>query len=200
MQLENGKIVEGKVTGITKFGAFVDLGEGKTGMVHISEVAPTFVKEISDFLTQGQTVKVKILNIAPDGKISLSVKQALDPAPQEKRPSRPRGTARAEPPARSGTAARPAPRGTGNGTGTIPPGSPAARTSRICSRGLWPAAMRRFPTSSATPTASAAPSGAAAAAESSRDKGTSKSAWRFCRALFSVKFAPLGQVKLAFGQ
>ena len=91
MQLENGKIVEGKVTGITKFGAFVDLGEGKTGMVHISEVAPTFVKEISDFLTQGQTVKVKILNIAPDGKISLSVKQALDPAPQEKRPSRPRG-------------------------------------------------------------------------------------------------------------
>lgn len=59
MQLENGKIVEGKVTGITKFGAFVDLGEGKTGMVHISEVAPTFVKEISDFLTQGQTVKVK---------------------------------------------------------------------------------------------------------------------------------------------
>ena len=82
MQLENGKIVEGKVTGITKFGAFVDLGEGKTGMVHISEVAPTFVKEISDFLTQGQTVKVKILNIAPDGKISLSVKQALDPAPQ----------------------------------------------------------------------------------------------------------------------
>ena len=50
MQLENGKIVEGKVTGITKFGAFVDLGEGKTGMVHISEVAPTFVKEITDFL------------------------------------------------------------------------------------------------------------------------------------------------------
>lgn len=90
MQLENGKIVEGKVTGITKFGAFVDLGEGKIGMVHISEVAPTFVKEITDFLTQGQTVKVKILNIAPDGKISLSVKQALDPAPQEKRPFKPR--------------------------------------------------------------------------------------------------------------
>ena len=160
MQLENGKIVEGKVTGITKFGAFVDLGEGKTGMVHISEVAPTFVKEISDFLTQGQTVKVKILNIAPDGKISLSVKQALDPAPQEKRPSRPRGrrpgqSRRPE----AGQPPAPAPRGTGNGTGTIPPGSPAARTSRICSRGLWPAAMRRFPTSSATPTASAAPSG-----------------------------------------
>ena len=84
MQLENGKIVEGKVTGITKFGAFVDLGEGKTGMVHISEVAPTFVKEISDFLTQGQTVKVKILNIAPDGKISLSVKQGARPRPPGK--------------------------------------------------------------------------------------------------------------------
>ncbi len=90
MQLEKDKIVEGKVTGITKFGAFVDLGEGKTGMVHISEVAPTFVKEITDFLTQGQTVRVKILNIAPDGKISLSVKQALDPAQQEKRPAKPR--------------------------------------------------------------------------------------------------------------
>ena len=78
MQLEIGKIVEGKVTGITKFGAFVDLGEGKTGMVHISEVAPTYVKEITDFLTQGQTVKVKILNIADDGKISLSIKKALE--------------------------------------------------------------------------------------------------------------------------
>lgn len=93
MQLEIGKIVEGKVTGITKFGAFVDLGEGKTGMVHISEVAPTYVKEITDFLTQGQTVKVKILNIADDGKISLSVKQAMDTPPQNKqgqRPFRPR--------------------------------------------------------------------------------------------------------------
>lgn len=89
MQLEIGKIVEGTVTGITKFGAFVDLGEGKTGMVHISEVAPTYVKEITDYLTQGQTVKVKILTIAPDGKIGLSVKQAMDNPPQE-RPRRPR--------------------------------------------------------------------------------------------------------------
>ncbi len=90
MQLEIGKIVEGTVTGITKFGAFVDLGEGKTGMVHISEVAPTYVKEITDYLTQGQTVKVKILSIAPDGKIGLSVKQAMDTPPQD-RPRRPRG-------------------------------------------------------------------------------------------------------------
>lgn len=90
MQLEIGKIYEGKVTGITKFGAFVDLGEGKTGMVHISEVAPTYVKEITDYITQGETIKVKVLNIAEDGKISLSVKQAMDTPPQtQQRASRP---------------------------------------------------------------------------------------------------------------
>ena len=63
MALEVGEILEGKVTGITKFGAFVELPEGKTGMVHISEVAPTFVKEIKDHITEGETVKVKVLNI-----------------------------------------------------------------------------------------------------------------------------------------
>ena len=73
MQLEVGAVVEGKVTGITKFGAFVELPGGKTGMVHISEVAPTFVKEIRDFVTENQTVKVKILAISEEGKISLSM-------------------------------------------------------------------------------------------------------------------------------
>ena len=63
-QLVVGNIVEGKVTGITKFGAFVDLGDGKTGMVHISEVAPTFVKEIRDFVKENGTVKVKVLSIS----------------------------------------------------------------------------------------------------------------------------------------
>lgn len=77
MSLEVGMIVEGKVSGITKFGAFVDLEEGKTGMVHISEVAPTYVNDIKDHLTEGQTVKVKILSIGDDGKISLSIKKAL---------------------------------------------------------------------------------------------------------------------------
>ncbi|HIZ56172.1 MAG TPA: S1 RNA-binding domain-containing protein [Firmicutes bacterium] len=89
MQLEVGKILEGKVTGITKFGAFIDLG-GTTGMVHISEVAPTYVKEISDHLKEGETVKVKVLKIGEDGKISLSIKQAMDNVsprrPQGKRP------------------------------------------------------------------------------------------------------------------
>ena len=78
MQLEVGMVLEGKVTGITKFGAFVELPGGKTGMVHISEVAPTFVKEIRDFVTENQTVKVKILNIGEDGKVSLSMKKAME--------------------------------------------------------------------------------------------------------------------------
>ena len=80
MQLEVGAILEGKVTGITKFGVFVDLAEGKTGMVHISEVASAFVKEIRDFVTEGQTVKVKVLGISDEGKISLSMKKAVPPA------------------------------------------------------------------------------------------------------------------------
>ena len=83
MQLEVGKIYEGKVTGITKFGAFVELDKDTTGMVHISEVANTFVNEIKDHLTEDQTVKVKVLNLGDDGKISLSIKKA-QPAPQRK--------------------------------------------------------------------------------------------------------------------
>ena len=87
-KLEVGAIFEGKVTGITKFGAFVDLGGGKTGMVHISEVAPVFVKEIRDFVTEGQTVKVKIIGINDDGKISLSMKKADENAQQQRPPRR----------------------------------------------------------------------------------------------------------------
>ena len=83
MPHEVGSIIEGKVTGITKFGAFVELPGGKTGMVHISEVAPTFVKEIRDFVTENQTVKVKVLSISEEGKISLSIKKAMDPAQQQ---------------------------------------------------------------------------------------------------------------------
>ena len=90
MQLEVGAIVEGKVTGITKFGVFVDLGEGKSGMVHISEVSTTYVKEITDFIKMGETVKVKILNIGGDGKIGLSIKRAMDPKPQHQQGGGPR--------------------------------------------------------------------------------------------------------------
>lgn len=87
MQLEVGAILEGKVTGITKFGVFVDLEEGRTGMVHISEVASAYVKEIRDFVTEGQTVKVKVLSIGEDGKISLSMKKAVPPAPRQPAPT-----------------------------------------------------------------------------------------------------------------
>ena len=83
MQLEVGKIYEGKVTGITKFGAFVELEKGTTGMVHISEIANTYVNEIKDHITEGQQVKVKVLSLGEGGKISLSIKKAM-PAPERK--------------------------------------------------------------------------------------------------------------------
>ncbi len=78
MQPKVGDIVEGKITGITKFGVFVDIGDNNTGMVHISEVAHTFVNEIRDFVKEGDAVKCKVLSIAEDGKISLSIKKAQE--------------------------------------------------------------------------------------------------------------------------
>ena len=81
MVLQVGDIVEGKVTGIKPFGAFVSLPEGKTGLVHISEVSYEFVQDLSAVLTDGQTVQVKVLSIAPDGKIALSIKRT-QPAPE----------------------------------------------------------------------------------------------------------------------
>ncbi len=83
MQPDIGKIYEGKITGITKFGAFVEIEPGVTGMVHISEVANAFVSEIRDHLTEGQQVKVKVLGISEEGKISLSIKKALPPVPKK---------------------------------------------------------------------------------------------------------------------
>lgn len=85
MQLEVGKIYEGKVTGITKFGAFVELDKDTTGMVHISEIANTFVSEIKDHIQENQTVKVKVLSVGDDGKISLSIKKALPSQPRKPR-------------------------------------------------------------------------------------------------------------------
>ena len=89
MQLEVGAIFEGKVTGITKFGAFVELPGGKTGMVHISEVAPTYVKEIREYVTENQTVRVKVLSITEDGKVSLSMKKAVEAPTRSSRPVSP---------------------------------------------------------------------------------------------------------------
>ena len=78
MALEVGQIVEGKVSGITGFGAFIDLPEGATGLVHISEVARNYVKDINEHLSVGQEVKVKVLSLDEKGKISLSIKKAKE--------------------------------------------------------------------------------------------------------------------------
>lgn len=88
MQLTVGQIVEGKITGITNFGVFADIGEGKSGMVHISEVARTYVNDINEFVKVGDTVKMKVLNIGEDGKISLSIKRALEPEKTESKERR----------------------------------------------------------------------------------------------------------------
>ena len=75
MSIEVGSILEGTVSGITKFGAFIELPENKTGLVHISEVADVYVNDVNDFLKQGQKIKVKVLAINDNGRIGLSVKQ-----------------------------------------------------------------------------------------------------------------------------
>ena len=86
MDLSVGAIVEGKVTGITKFGAFVSLPGGGSGLVHISEIANAFVNDVHDYLTEGQTVQVKVLSITETGKVNLSIKQTLPPAPRPAAP------------------------------------------------------------------------------------------------------------------
>ncbi|WP_208560552.1 S1 domain-containing RNA-binding protein [Marinilactibacillus kalidii] len=94
MSIEVGSKVEGKVTGIANFGAFIDLGEKKTGLVHISEVSDSYVENINEVLEVGQTVLVKVLSIADDGKIGLSIRKAqekpAEEAPKRKAPQRPK--------------------------------------------------------------------------------------------------------------
>lgn len=82
MELEIGAIQEGKVTGITKFGAFVLLPGGKSGLVHISEIANAYVNDVNDYLKVGDAVKVKVLSVNEAGKINLSIKQAQPSAPR----------------------------------------------------------------------------------------------------------------------
>lgn len=89
MDFAMGTIVDGKVTGITKFGAFVALPEGKSGMVHISEVASSFVNDIKDFLQEGQEVKVKVIGVDQVGRINLSIKKAQAQEEREAPPSAP---------------------------------------------------------------------------------------------------------------
>ncbi|RKL65220.1 RNA-binding protein S1 [Salipaludibacillus neizhouensis] len=81
MAIEVGIKYQGKVTGITKFGAFVELPDGTTGLVHISEVADSFVKDINEFLTVGEEITVKVMNVEKSGKIGLSIRKAKDKPP-----------------------------------------------------------------------------------------------------------------------
>lgn len=82
MEFGVGSVLDGKVTGITKFGAFVALPEGKSGLVHISEIAYSYVNEVSDHLQEGQEVKVKVIGIDQSDRINLSIKKAMDPPPR----------------------------------------------------------------------------------------------------------------------
>ena len=85
MELTVGQIIEGKVKTITNFGAFIALPDNQTGMVHISDIANTFVSDIHDFLTEGQTVKVMV-TATQGNKINLSMKR-LEEKPQAQRPA-----------------------------------------------------------------------------------------------------------------
>ena len=88
MAIEVGNVFEGRVTGVKPFGAFVALPEGRVGMVHISEVSNEFVQDIAAVLHDGDIVKVQVINIAPDGKIALSIKRLLPPPPRPAREGR----------------------------------------------------------------------------------------------------------------
>ncbi|TGE36470.1 S1 RNA-binding domain-containing protein [Desulfosporosinus fructosivorans] len=79
MAIDVGSIVEGVVTGITNFGAFIELPDRVTGLVHISEVADAYVKDVRDYLKEQDHVKVKVIHVDEKGKIGLSIKQANPP-------------------------------------------------------------------------------------------------------------------------
>lgn len=91
MEFGVGSVLEGKVTGITKFGAFVSLPEGKSGLVHISEIAYSYVNDVKDHLKEGLEVKVKVIGIDENGRINLSIKKAMDPPPRPAGQGRPMG-------------------------------------------------------------------------------------------------------------
>ncbi len=106
MQPIVGEIFEGKVTGITKFGAFVSLPDGSNGLVHISEIANSYVNDVHDHVSEGQTVKVKVIGISDAGKINLSIKKAEMPAPRPEGERPPQQRQREFPPRQSGFSQR----------------------------------------------------------------------------------------------
>lgn len=90
MSIEVGAKLQGKVSGITNFGAFIDLGAGKTGLVHISEVSNGYVKDIHDVLSVGDEVTVKVISVNDDGKIGLSIRKAQEQPAESGEESRPK--------------------------------------------------------------------------------------------------------------
>lgn len=108
-KIEVGAILDGTVSSIAKFGAFVKLPERRSGLVHISEIASAYVADVNEYLHVGQEVKVKVLAITPEGKINLSIKRAAEPA--ETPAPRPRRSGAL----RSGSAASGTPQGTVHG-------------------------------------------------------------------------------------
>ncbi len=89
MAIELGSTVEGKVTRITDFGAFVELEDNKSGLIHISEVAGVYVRNVRDFLSEGETVRAKVISIDERGKIALSIKKLQNDNADTARTSRP---------------------------------------------------------------------------------------------------------------
>ncbi|WP_027480808.1 S1 RNA-binding domain-containing protein [Deinococcus pimensis] len=86
VQLESGAVVEGRVTRVTDFGAFVQFENGETGLVHISQIAHSFVRSVRDHLDEGQTVEVKVLGRDDKGRLDLSIKELLDEPEELPRP------------------------------------------------------------------------------------------------------------------
>lgn len=88
MSIEVGSVVEGKVTRITNFGAFVELEDDKSGLIHISEVANEYVSDVGDFLHEGEIVQAKVVSIDANGKVALSIKRMKTPAQDAEKPAR----------------------------------------------------------------------------------------------------------------
>lgn len=134
MGIEVGSILDGKVTGITNFGAFVALPGNRSGLVHISEIAYSYVNDVHDHLQEGQEVKVKVIGVDANNRINLSIKQAAPPPPRQERRPGPRSGG-PDPHPRSEGDHRPARRGGAPGRGFTPepaqPRGPASFEDRL---------------------------------------------------------------------